>query len=259
MAGMTSYPWWPLSADIGQGEAARELAEKLGVPFQDQRCGLSKTNGSSSGTAPQAECTPTVPKTMKSSSLSPSMHHRRREHFELEEPTKTWTYTAATVATMGYVYRFDPAERTKEFRPLNLHRKKGELEGAGNVAPLKCPLYGLHKLAERPFAKRCMWPRARSLADAAQKLLPTCNRDKSKRLQCRRQGRLVATSRARHRHLAGCRRSRREMQKRRDRLLAQSMEGGINQNTFTFQSCQRGMMYPTSSKGWYCRAIGRSR
>jgi hypothetical protein len=160
---------------IGQGEAARELAEKLGVqPYKTNGAGLSKTNGSASKTAPQAELPTNCAEDNEIVIPVPvNAPPAPAEHFELGKPTKTWTYTDATGATIGYVYRFDPPERKKEFRPLSLHRKKGELEWRWECWPLKCPLYGLHKLAERPFAKVYVAEGEKS-ADAAQKLLPDC-------------------------------------------------------------------------------------
>ena len=101
---------------------------------------------------------------MKSSSLSPSMHHRRLLNISsLESPPKHGRYTDATGATIGYVYRFDPPERKKkEFRPLSLHRKKGELEWRWNVGQLSAPFTVCTNLRRGPLP-RCMSPRARSL------------------------------------------------------------------------------------------------
>jgi hypothetical protein len=158
---------------IGQGEAARELAEKLGVaPYKPNGAGSSKANGSASHVAPEAELhTDGAEDNAIIISVPVDAPPAPDEHFELGKPTKTWTYTDVTGATIGYVYRFDPPERKKEFRPLTLHRIKGELEWRWEGWPLKRPLYGLHKLAERPSAKVCVVEGEKS-ADAAQKLLP---------------------------------------------------------------------------------------
>jgi hypothetical protein len=91
------------------------------------------------------------------------------EHFELGKPTEKWTYV--TGATIGYMCRFDPPGRKKEFRPLTPHRINGKLEWRWEGWPPKRPLYGLHKLAERPAAKVCV-VEGEKAADAAQKLLP---------------------------------------------------------------------------------------
>jgi hypothetical protein len=93
------------------------------------------------------------------------------EHFELKNPTETWTYTNTAGATIGYVCRFDPPGRKKEFRPLTLHRINDKLEWRWEGWKSKRPLYGLRRLAERPLAKVLVAEGEKS-ADAAQKLLP---------------------------------------------------------------------------------------
>jgi hypothetical protein len=158
---------------IDQGEAGRQLAEKLGVqPYKTSGAGSSKTNGSASKAVRQAvsrtncaEDNEIVIPVPVNAPPAPA------EHFELGKPTETWTYTDATGATIGYVCRFDPPGRKKEFWPLTLHCVNGKLEWRWKSWAIKRPLYGLHKLADKPSANVCVVEGEKS-ADAAQKLLP---------------------------------------------------------------------------------------
>jgi putative DNA primase/helicase len=159
---------------IGQAEAARELAAKLGVlPYKADAGAPSKTNGSNEHCSSNAESGAGV-NVADNELVVPVPADAPRlpfEHFKLGKPTETWTYHDATGATLGYVFRFDPPARKKEFRPLTLRRVNGRLEWRWEGWPLPRPLYGLHKLAERPFAKVLVTEGEKS-ADAAQKLLP---------------------------------------------------------------------------------------
>ena len=92
---------------ISQAEAARELANKLGVPLhKSDVVSPSTTNGGkgcrSSHAASGAAANELVVPVPIDAPATPI------EHFELGKPTKTWTYTDATGATIGYVCRFDP-------------------------------------------------------------------------------------------------------------------------------------------------------
>lgn len=156
---------------IGQGEAARELAEELGLQLY-KTTHASKTNGSANDPAAEADLHTNCAEDNEIIIPVPvNAPPAPAEHFELGKPAGTWTYTDATGATIGYVCRFDPPERKKEFRPLTLRRVKGKLEWRWEGWPPERPLYGLHKLANRPSAKVCVVEGEKS-ADAAQELLP---------------------------------------------------------------------------------------
>ena len=90
---------------ISQGEAARELAAKLGVlPYKADAAGPSKHCSSNAESGAGANVTDNelvVP--VPADAPPPSV-----DHFELGNPTETWTYTDAAAATLGYVCRFDP-------------------------------------------------------------------------------------------------------------------------------------------------------
>jgi putative DNA primase/helicase len=93
------------------------------------------------------------------------------EHFKLGKPTARWTYTDAAGAVLGYVLRFDTAEK-KEFRPLTLRRHgAGKPKWRWESWPVKRPLYGLQRLAERPSAAVVVCEGEKA-ADAAAGLLP---------------------------------------------------------------------------------------
>ena len=146
---------------IGQGPAARELAEKLGVPPYKTN-GVSKATDADGAGHTDNEIDMPVP---VDAPPAPG------EHFALGKPTETWQYADATGATLGYVCRFDPPGRKKEFRPLTLRLVNDKLEWRWEGWPPKRPLYGLRKLAERPSA-RVLVAEGEKSADAAQKLLP---------------------------------------------------------------------------------------
>ena len=100
------------------------------------------------------------------------MHRQRRlSTSSLESQRRHGPTATPPAATIGYVYRFDPPGKKKEFRPLTLRRVNDKLEWRWEGWPPKRPLYGLHKLAERPSAKVLVAEGEKS-ADAAQKLLP---------------------------------------------------------------------------------------
>jgi len=93
-------------------------------------------------------------------------------HPKLGAPKEQWTYTDATGLVLGYVLRWGSG-KDKEFRPLTLWRTaaSGRLEWRWESWPPKRPLYGLHRLAERPSAPVVVCEGEKA-ADACTSLLP---------------------------------------------------------------------------------------
>ena len=93
-------------------------------------------------------------------------------HPVLGSASATWPYTNATGTVLGYVLRFDGAGG-KEFRPLTLWRSAAgrKPEWRWESWPLKRPLYGLQRLAERPGAPVAVCEGEKA-TDAATRLLP---------------------------------------------------------------------------------------
>ena len=75
------------------------------------------------------------------------------EHPTLGKPSAKWRYRDASGAVLGYALRFDAVDNSKEFRPLTFWRSAagGKAEWHWKSWPPKWPLYGLERLAERPF------------------------------------------------------------------------------------------------------------
>ena len=142
---------------IGQGEAARALADELGTQVSSVPDPASRVID-----APSAHIVVPVP------SDAPPIP---TEHFDLGEPARIWWYLDAAGGLLGYVCRFEPPEEKKQYWPLTLHRINGELKWRWKSWPAPRPLYGLDQLAQRPSA-RVLVVEGEKAADAARKLLP---------------------------------------------------------------------------------------
>lgn len=88
-------------------------------------------------------------------------------------PSETWPYRDTESAILGYVWRFDLPDGSKEFTPLTFwqHPKKGQAWRFKSWPPPR-PLYGLDRLAARPEAPVVICEGEKA-ADAAQALLPS--------------------------------------------------------------------------------------
>ena len=148
--------------DIGQGEAARALANELGT----QVCAPTappKLNGGSAHD-PSSGDQIVVP-------IPPDAPPIPSEHFDLGKPTSIWSYHDAAGGLLGHVCRFEPPGAKKQHRPLTLHRINGQLEWRWKSWPAPRPLYGMDQLAQRPSAE-VLVVEGEKAADAARKLLP---------------------------------------------------------------------------------------
>ena len=108
----------------------------------------------------------TVVSPVPTDATSPSFRHSKFKHL-----TKTWAYKDAEGRLLGYVVRFDSADR-KEVLPYSWCR-----EAAGSASwrwrglPAPRPLYALDRLAQRPDAP-VLIVEGEKAADAAQEHFP---------------------------------------------------------------------------------------
>ena len=157
---------------LEQGEAARELAETLGVspavyrpPRRGGKGGNGKAPASPPREAPKDPWEPVAP--VPDGAPEPDFTHP-----ELGEPSKVYTYRDASGAALFRVYRWDlPSGKT--IRPYSLwrNRETGGLMWRWASLPEPRPLYGLHALTQRPEAPVIVAEGERA-AEAAARLFP---------------------------------------------------------------------------------------
>jgi putative DNA primase/helicase len=147
--------------DTTQGNAARELAEMVGISVP-RVSGAGHNGTECRGDTRSCNVVMPVP---ANSPVLPTTHPT------LGQPTQSWPYEDAAGRVIGHVLRFDFADG-KEFRPLTLwrHAATDKLEWRWESWPIKRPLYGLRELAERPFAPVVVCEGEKS-ADAAERQL----------------------------------------------------------------------------------------
>lgn len=92
-------------------------------------------------------------------------------HSKNGKASASWAYLGAEGEVLGYVMRFDPADRHKEILPLTLWRNEHGLKWLFKAFPAPRPLYGLDRLAARPGAQ-VLIVEGEKTADAAAALLP---------------------------------------------------------------------------------------
>lgn len=141
-----------------QGEAARRLADWLGIaPAEPRHC-----NGHERPTAPE-----TNPR------LSPipteALATRPQAHTRHGAPSAEWRYCDAKVRPLCCVLRFDPPEGRKQFAPLTWDGSHWQWK----APPEPRPLYGLDRLAARPDAPVLLCEGEKA-SDAAADLVPEC-------------------------------------------------------------------------------------
>lgn len=96
-----------------------------------------------------------------------------KTHSQLGDPAGVWTYRDELGRVLGYAYRFNRPDGSKEFRPLTACRpaEGGKLSWRWQTWIGARPLYGLDRLAERPAAPVVLCEGEKA-ADAAARLLP---------------------------------------------------------------------------------------
>ncbi|TCO80485.1 uncharacterized protein (DUF927 family) [Plasticicumulans lactativorans] len=156
--------------DVKQGEAARRLADFLGLdPSRPVHASTShppharggRTTESATWDSPRA-ARAAVP--VPADAPEPPAAHPTRG-----APSERWVYRDAAGRVLFYVCRFDPPGVRKQFAPLVYGPKGWQWKGL----PAVRPLYGLDRLARHPDA-RVVVCEGEKAADAAAQLLPNC-------------------------------------------------------------------------------------
>jgi putative DNA primase/helicase len=130
--------------------------------FDDDRFSpLTESELAAAGTAKDdRECVMPVP----ADAPAPPDPHRK-----LGEPSARWPYRDAFGALLFEVWRFDPADKRKQFLPLSLWREpSGRLAWDWKAVPPPRPLYGLDQLAAEPEASVVICEGEKSVDAAAQ-------------------------------------------------------------------------------------------
>lgn len=138
---------------LGQGEAAKELARRLGL------------NGSKPATAKQSKpaWTPILP-------VPEGVPSPPATHPELGSPVAAWTYRDTEGRALCHIYRFNLLEGGKEFRPLTYCKAAGRFAWRWQAPPQPRPLYNLNRLARVDPALPVVVCEGEKAADAAAKL-----------------------------------------------------------------------------------------
>lgn len=117
------------------------------------------------GAAPQDAWRPIMP--IPADAPPPPQRHPKHG-----APSLSWAYPNAAGELLGYVCRFDPPGRRKEFSPLTYcQNASGARAWRSKAWPVPRPLYGLDRLAQRPAAPVIVCEGEKA-ADAAAELLP---------------------------------------------------------------------------------------
>ena len=150
--------------NVKQGEAAKRLSKRLGMPIIEQHAPLME--GGKPGVSVAADWIPQphAPQGHK----YPSFRHPTHGL-----PSDQWEYKTADGLTIGYVCRYDLAGGGKDVIPFSWcrHKDTGETKWRMRGFPTPRALYGLDRLAERPDAS-VMVVEGEKSADAAARIMP---------------------------------------------------------------------------------------
>ncbi len=145
-----------LNDRMGHGQAARELAELLGIDTGTPTERRQQDSPKWTALLPIPADAPAPPTT----------------HPKHGQPTSTWTYRDASGQPLFHVYRFDPPDTRKQFCPLCWCRSaNGDTAWRWQAVTAPRPLYGLERLAARPSSPVLVCEGEKA-ADAAGTLLP---------------------------------------------------------------------------------------
>ncbi len=151
--------------DCKQGEAAKRLAKRLGMPIEERRA-PAMDGSSKPGNAASADwiAQPHAPQGHK----YPSFRHPAHGL-----PSGQWEYKTADGLTIGYVCRYDIGDGAKDVIPFSWcrHKDTGETKWRMRGFPTPRALYGLDRLAARPEAS-VMVVEGEKSADAAARIMP---------------------------------------------------------------------------------------
>jgi len=159
LVSLAAYIW-----DMKQGEAAKELGERLGMRPDDAAPPSSRRPAQP---ADGLACIMPMPKD------APPPHAAHPKH---GKPSKRWAYRAADGVPCFYHDRYEPRREgeRKQFAPLTLWREKsGRMDWKWKAPATPRPIYGQPELARRPDAPVCI-VEGEKAADAAAVLLPEC-------------------------------------------------------------------------------------
>jgi hypothetical protein len=141
-----------------QGEAARRLADWLGIAPTETR-----PNGHERPTAAPAPAPPAILTPIPREALAT----RPTAHPKHGTPSATWVYRDVERRPLFAVLRFDPPGTRKQFAPLSWNGTGWQWQ----APPSPRPLYGLDRLAARPAALVLLCEGEKA-SDAGGELLP---------------------------------------------------------------------------------------
>lgn len=148
-----------------QGEAAKELAQNLGVKIGDPMV-REEAAKAIAGRIPEAKPEPIIP--VPFAATKPDF-----EHFRYGPPTAVYTYMDADGDVLLYVCRFDPPGERKQVVPRSWCKHpdgSARWTWRGITGATKRPLYGLDRLAASPDADVVL-VEGEKATDAGQELL----------------------------------------------------------------------------------------
>ncbi len=127
---------------VSQGEAARRLAEFMGLPTDARP------------TRPAPKAAPAAPEWRPILPVPTDAPPPPAAHAKHGKPDRVYHYRAATGQTLGFVARFDASATRpkKEFAWQVYAEAEGRREWRWQGFPVPRPLYGLDALADRPAA-----------------------------------------------------------------------------------------------------------
>lgn len=165
---------------ITQGEAAKQLAAKLGIG-DTPAAGATRTDGPARKSPPGAESDGTPggagPRLVSRTEWAPVMPvpaiagEIPKAHIKRGKPERFWEYRNQAGELLGVVYRFKTSDGGKEILPCvwARHAKTGAQEWRWLAFAEPRPLYGLDKLAA---AGGVLVVEGEKCADAARSVLP---------------------------------------------------------------------------------------
>jgi putative DNA primase/helicase len=151
--------------NVKQGEAARRLSKRLGMPIEERKAPPMDGSGKlGTSTAADWIAQPHAPKGVK----FPSFRHPAHGL-----PSAQWEYKTADGLTIGYVCRYEIGDGAKDVIPFSWcrHKDTGETKWRMRGFPTPRALYGLDRLAQRPDASVIVVEGEKS-ADAAARIMP---------------------------------------------------------------------------------------
>lgn len=142
--------------NLGQREAARSLANELGLPSGEERRGKRRTK------SPGPEAWRPVVPVPRDAPAAP----------QLKSSSSSWAYKDQQGRLLGYVLRIDRGSKKQVFPLTYCDNGRGQRIWRKKALPKPRPLYGLDRLARLPNAP-VLVVEGEKTADAAQALCPS--------------------------------------------------------------------------------------